>query len=176
MEQAKAKIRVRKARCRACQNKFEYPDRGRRRHVCDACQTAVRVQSNQRQKQRRAVLLKRRPQDAQARHKHGLPWFTQDQIAYALGITAEMVYEAERRALAKLRQHPELLELLARVREEGIPLQEDLGARVLEYQLALNEWWRLHDELLTRKLTDEAVECLAEIKKFQQELKQFLKR
>lgn len=162
--------------CQKCDRPFEYPDRGRVRYVCIPCQRAVILQSNQRRKKERAQLLQRDTVDSQARAKSGLPLYTQDQIAYALGISRDMVYEDERRALAKLRKHPELLELLARVREEGIPVQEDGGAQLLEYQLALLEWWRLHDELLTRQAVAEAAECRVEIERFQSALSNFLKR
>jgi hypothetical protein len=164
------------AQCRCCNREFKYPDRGRKREVCDSCKRLPILASNKRLKQERAKLLQRAPADSQARAKSGLPFYTQDQIAYALGITAEMVYEDERRALAKLRKHPELLDLLARVREEGIPVQPDVGAQVLEWQMGLLELWRVHDELLTRQEVEAAAQCRTEIEKFQSALSDFLNR
>ena len=157
--------------CVKCDQPFRYVmKKKRRRTVCNRCQRAVIHQSNSKRKRAAAALVG----DSKA-HRQAVALCTQEEVGRALGLTQESVFDGERSALAKLRQHPELLELLLKVREEGIPCQEDTPNQLLDYQLALQEWWRVHDELLTHELTAEALECRDLIEKFQTRLSEFLK-
>lgn len=157
--------------CVKCQRPFRYvAKKKRRRSVCHRCQRRVIHESNSRRKKKVAAVVN----DTKA-HRQAVALCTQEEVGRALGLTQESVFEGERSALAKLRQHPELLELLLKVREEGIPFQEDTPNQLLDFQLGMNEWWQLHDELLTHKLEAEALELRTLIEKFQTRLSEFLK-
>ena len=162
------------ARCRYCRRFFLYEVKVARRRlgggrtgtrrvtrgVCDACQT-----SRRRWSQKRA-----RPQRASDFHALPGEFTPRSEIARKAGLTASQVEEIERGALAKLRNSPALKEAYALFKADGLPLVDQIRSQIqaavktreenlmVELQLEIMDWWRVHDLAEAMELKEEALE------------------
>lgn len=100
-------------------------------------------------------------------------------IAKAMGISCKIAEATERRALAKLRENPELKKLFEVWLAEGgeIPVmefQQDIGDMFIDYMLELSRWYEVLDNLVGRRRQKDALQCRREIEKFHETFKKQL--
>jgi hypothetical protein len=119
------------------------------------------------------------------RHSH-------EEIAKALRMKKHEVERLERQVLLKIRNDPELKKLWSSFKEvladgnggnwmQGLVAEEDHGMRLLKYQMAVVEFWEVHDLLVEemqetgRSFSAEAAEILEEIRRLQQQIMKALR-
>lgn len=168
------------ATCLVCGGKFEYMPvlckggKWRKRQICDGCR-----ERNLKQQRRnwRTGGLRAKKSDYKFRGNEGLAAgvfkMSRQEIARQLHLNESTVEEIERRALSKIRNSTELRELWASFVSDGCPIPHapaDPAGLLLDYQLAVADWWALHDKIAAVGGTAEALECLREIAEFQEQI------
>ena len=153
--------------CIRCRNYFEYKQKtpNNKRNLCDDCKDQSKKDP--------AGIGPGAPTRA-----------THREVARMLNIDSKAVRRAERQALLKLRQHPQLLELYGIWIREGSPIDaltglpgEETGKKLLEYQLEVLGWWQTRDLLAEDKICEpEAKELLEWIRKFQEKIAETLNK
>lgn len=161
------------ARCSKCKHRFKYEPvfvdgQPRGRHVCDDCRRSrARFLKKQWKKQVRAPMRDRGDKEDRAAPNE----FTSRQvIAQALGIDHSTVEDIERKALAKIRNSPALVEAFAHYAEAGMPRIKELigelttrkpktdrAALLLEYQLQVADFWAVYESLVAQAAKLDAV-------------------
>ena len=174
--------------CLGCGDEFSYVPvlrkggqwRTPKRQVCDGCR-----QRNAK-KARQTYVQKQQRGEARAAGDHaykgreglasGLFKMSHREIAEALHLNEKTVAESERRMLLKIRSSAGLKELWANFLAEGCPVEapEDPAALLLDYQMAVADFWVLHDKCARFVGPEEALECLKEITLFQARIVKFL--
>ncbi len=175
--------------CTICEKQFSYTVNGdgrvRRRgptylfrKICDACRGERRVaitkawKQKHREKYRNAAPMEEVHgfrQHARAPILH----CTHQELAKKLKMSTDAVRDLERKVLHKIRNNPELKNLWDIFKEEGMPVPEgsffgtDQGWMLLDYQMAVMDWWQIHDQIVETGGTAAAMECLSEIQNFQ---------
>ena len=102
---------------------------------------------------------------------------TQEEIARRIGIRQQSVNNIINKALALIRQNPELKGLWRAYVAEGLPpapSAPDVGGQLLVWRRELQRWYDAYEILLQPEpeegeanlVESEAVECLAEIARF----------
>ena len=167
--------------CAVCGNDFEYKakTRGklkihiRLRKVCDDCRAAKLAEA----KRRFRASTKRAAHEDNFPNTKPILKKSHAEIAKALhwrGRKAlERVSATERQGLLKIRKNPELKELFDRWLEDEAPTvpTTDAGQRLLDYQLAVIDWWAVHDKwAATPETMPEAEATLKEIVQFQHQI------
>lgn len=101
---------------------------------------------------------------------------SRQQVACALGKSYSSVADAEEKALFKLRKHPELMRLWLRYKAEGggAPLREEVGERLMTYQMEMARWYELVEVLGAAGKEKERAECLELIGQFHRKLGEIL--
>jgi hypothetical protein len=155
--------------CRKCGAvfKFNYSGKGGLKYLCDPCR-----KENRREREQVRCSRRRRGSVPHGNENavKAVELNSNADVAQFLGISSKHVERLVRSALAKLQKNSELRELWRACLEEGLPAQEDWGDRLLDYQLELNRFYGIYDQLRGRNCEAEALECLAEIRKFQHAL------
>lgn len=172
--------------CVKCKSPFllEVPEGAVFRKDGRVCPKCVKIRSKQadRRKLKRRRLLPDEPK-AYSLEKRSVSLLTPFEVAQRLKVTTDNVVKIERRALAKLREHPELRELFRKWMEDGghAPvnglrrLMRRPDERLLEWQMGVSEFWEAHDKLQGLGRRKEALQCRAEIRRFQNLLKRSLR-
>jgi len=182
---------TKKFRCEGCGDVFDYTRR--RPKYCPECRKIKLNAQIQRYKKGRRKLEGRKGDKEEKfcgksdfMEKIGGAQYAE--ISRTLGIDFREVHRIERAALAKIRANPELKNLWGTLKEEladgGVLDGQSLGGLVmgregkgnllLDYQLAVADWWQIHDDIVEQGCTAEALECLGEIEQFQQKIAESL--
>jgi hypothetical protein len=157
---------LKETRCRKCDAvfSFEYSGKGGVKYICETCRRQARQQYEQ---------ARFKPSDGNAPHGNAIKSTelnSNKDVAKFLGISAGHVDRIARSAIAKLQKNKELRELWRACMEEGLPAHEDWGEQILDYQVELMRFYETYDQLRVWNCEAEALECLSEIRKFQQAL------
>ncbi len=174
--------------CLGCDQDFTYVPvlrkggkwRSPLRQICDECRKAndKKSRKNYVQSHQRGPARSKSDKGYKGREglASGLFKMSHREIAEALGISETTVANIERRVLLKLRNSAGLKELHASLHENGFAIgpQEDPAALLLDYQMAVADYWVLHDKCAQFVGAEEALECLREIEQFQGRIVQFL--
>ena len=175
-----------------CGKIFEVVNPRARCRKCPECQRAVRLKLMKKAKAEKAKRRLSQPikKNSTGRPVTGLFKMSQAEVAAAMGLSKRTVEEIEMELLTKIRTNPELRNLWSNFKEEIAPGQlrdliPDPGQQEIElfdYQSALSDWWEVHDMIEEKaRLTGEdcqaeRLECLREIEKYQQQIKEALCR
>jgi hypothetical protein len=178
-------------RCRGCGDIFELHAGQRRPTFCGECRRIKHLVTVQRYKKKRRKIEGMRAENMtgamRAENMTGASDFLATvggaqlaEIARALGIDFREVHRLERQALTKVRANPEFKNIWVMLKEElaegatfgagGTVTPEQRGNLLLDHQQSVAEWWRVHDEILEQGCTEEAMECLNEILRFQKKI------
>lgn len=156
------------SKCIKCTKPFSYQSRGHKRVVCPDCVKANLVASVRRIRQE--TKRSEKEESSVSLNADGIAKMGQKEVGKLMGITRQGVAHLERTAFVKVRKHPEAHHLWEVWKEEGCPTVEaadsDAGRQLLEWNMALSEWWGIYDEMFDKGCTSEAGECLDEIAKF----------
>ena len=179
---------TKKFRCEGCGDVFEYTRR--RPKYCPECRKIKLNAQIQRYKKGIRKTLKKGDKEEKFTGKSSflaqVGGATHGEIARALHLNKRQVEELERQVLLKIRTNPELKDLWGTLKEElatggvlesnfGLAMGKDSkGNLLLDYQLAVADWWQIHDDIVEQGCTAEALECLGEIEKFQQKITESL--
>lgn len=168
--------------CRGCREEFTYEVKLKQvgwkkktlqyafRQVCDKCRKLKAEQVKKAYDKRRVCAVQ------------GKKWYgeenvlrsTREEVAERLGMTERAVREAEGKILNTIRNNGELMELWAKVKEEGLPPSLELFSEgdvnldtLLDYQMSVLDWWALYETVFTAGISEEAATVLIEIRQFQ---------
>ena len=147
-----------------CERKWKNP-----RVICDGCR-AVNTRSSQKD-------YKRRFKGQRLHHVIRTTGLSPAEVASQLNTTAKAVGQLERVALKKIMRHAISPELKALWFESpvGWPASElmtpDPGLELMDYQMAVADWWCTYDKIFALGAKEEALECLLEIEKCQKAIK-----
>ena len=180
--------------CVICGNYFEYEAHTRHanhlraRVVCDDC----RANAAQQAKRRYRDANKRNEEEAnfqKTTDRKKILKMTHQEIAGALGFGGSedpdgprgrnRVTATERRAMIKIRNNPELRKLFDTWIQDGALTEAsepppDVGRQLLDYQMAVLDWWLEHDLWMEGQATAEADALLKEITRFQRKIAETL--
>jgi hypothetical protein len=164
-------------KCIKCSTPFRYRYRHRKRLVCPKCLKENLDACKRRARDKRRIL----PSEERHTGQGGAALMDCEEVAKILKCGPQSVFELERNALAKVRQHPEAKRLWQWWKEEGCPTPSsadaDIGRQLLEYHIALSDWWNVHDSIQEDPACkEEAKECLSEIARFFRLLKSLIEQ
>ena len=172
--------------CVVCGNYFEYEakTRGRTfylREVCDDCRGVALSSAKRRFHAKFDVKSAKEEHFHQTANKKELLKMSQAEVARRLRVTLHTERFLERQAILKIRNNPQLKDLFDTWLEEGAPSEapdgRDAGEQLLDYQMAVLDWWAAHDKLVSRRKTKpEARATLKEIDRFQHQIVETLKK
>lgn len=168
-------------RCAGCGDVFSYARR--RPKYCAEC-GKIKLYSQIQAYKRRVKGVNKGTKEEHFGRKSGfiemVGGASHEEIGRALRMRPHSVLRLERQVLTKLRANPTLKPLWDSLREEmaeGAQLDglmmvrpADKGNRMLDYQQAIADWWRIHDDIKARGCTAEAEELMTEITKFQRKI------
>ena len=172
-------------RCEGCGDVFEYTRR--RPKYCPECRKIKLNAQIQRYKKGIRKGLKKGDKEEKFTGKSSflaqVGGASHAEIARVLNINKRQVEELERQVLMKIRTNPELKNLWGTLKEEladgavlaeGVMGSANKGNLLLDYQLAVADWWQIHDDIVEQGCTAEALECLGEIEQFQRKIAESL--
>lgn len=178
--------------CLGCDHDFTYVPvlrkggkwRSPKRQICDECRRSNTKKSKKNYVQSYQRGAARAEADHAFKGREGLASgvfkMSHREIAEALHISEETVADTERRVLLKIRNSAGLKELRDSFQSwlaEGCPVAESLedpAALLIDYQMAVADYWVLHDKCARFVGQEEALECLKEITVFQGRIARFL--
>jgi len=185
--------------CEDCGRAFIYKIVKRRkiRRVCPSCVRLRRLEGKKQYKRRHGLVKHdriRRDSNSTGRPNESYIQHSQAEIARVLRLKKHEVEKLEAQALQKMRNAPELKNLWDSFKEvladghragdnrlhnlmHGLSVdRQDQGMRLLEYQMAVVEFWEAHDQLVEEMkksgadVSSEIMECLKEIQSYQKKI------
>ena len=184
--------------CDDCGRPFVYTVKKRRkiRKICPSCVWTRRKERkkdyNDRHRNKKPGELKLAGRPSAKGNVTGVIKHSHAEIARALKMKKHEVEALERQVLLKIRNDPQLKPLWSSFREvlaeghggnwmTGLVAEEDCGMRLLKYQMAVVEFWEVHDLLVEemqetgKSFSAETTEILGEIRQLQSQIEKALR-
>lgn len=174
---------VKSRKCVKCGRPFDYVEKkaapgGRRKEICEGCRRQRYRLAHRRLRQKHRLKPgEARTVGSQAEERPSEEELDRLTVAEEMGVRPEAIRQAERVALYKIRNNPELRQLWQEWQEEGCPRGVQSGEgkvqsaedweALVAYQLEIAGWYERHEQWVAAGLKKEAVELLREIKKCQ---------